>query len=261
MAFFNGLPMDTVTAGEGSRRQGCPTTSRRVFDLYSIVRLRGRDFTWSDNDTSPKVAIVNEALARKLSPSGEVVGSRIQITSGQVKSDVEIGGVVADATVSSIRERHVAGIYRPMMQDLRYAQTPMAHVRVIGDAAAVQRHYVEVVNAQGRHFVQGCSTWTTVDNAVVEQRHNAGMAGFAATLAMTLAAVGIWLDCLLSVVARSRNRRAHEHRRTQGDVVRMLFVRPGGRDSRRADRRAARARGGDAVRSQLYGVTNRSVDA
>ena len=259
MAFFNGLPMDTVTAGEGIQTTGLSDyVTPGFFDLYSITRLRGRDFTWSDNDTSPKVAIVNDALARKLSPSGDVVGSRIQIASGQVKSDVEIVGVVADATVSSIRERHVAGIYRPMMQDLRFAQTPMAHVRVVGDAAAVQRRYVEVVNGQGRHFVRGMfdmDHW--VDNAVVEQRLLAGMAGFAATLAMALAAVGLFGLIAYSVSSRVREIGVRMSiGATQGDVVRML-VREGLAVAIPGVLIGVPLALGAAtlVRSQLYGVT------
>ena len=64
---------------------------------------------------------------------------------------------------------------------------------------------VEVVNAHGRHFVRGMFNmdgW--VDNAVVEQRLIAGMAGFAATLAMALAAVGLFGLIVYSVSSRVR---------------------------------------------------------
>ena len=134
------MPTDTVTFGGGAQASAVTDhVSPGFFDLYSIALLRGRDFTWADNDSAPRVAIVNETLARKLSPSGDVVGRRMQIASGPTTTDVEIVGVVADANVGSIREQRVAGLYRPMMQDLRRGQTPMAHVRVAGDMAAAQR--------------------------------------------------------------------------------------------------------------------------
>ncbi len=216
LGFFGGLPTDTVTLGGGPQASAVTDhVSPGFFGLYSIAQLRGRDFTWADNDTAPKVAIVNETLAKKLSASGDVVGHRMQIASGPTTSDVEIVGVVADANVGSIRERGVAGLYRPMMQDLRRGQAPMAHVRVAGDMAAAQQAYVEAVNASGQHLVRAVFTMDTwVDNAVLEQRLMAGTAergrdpGSGACFGRVVRPGGVF-----GIVTGPRDRRAHEHRR------------------------------------------------
>jgi putative ABC transport system permease protein len=259
LGFFDGIAMDSVSVGDAVQSPAMTDyVTPGFFELYAITRLRGRDFTWADTDQTPKIAIVNEALARKLSVSGDVVGRHIQVRSGPVRDDVEIVGVVANATVSSIRERDVPAVYRPMMQDLRRGQNPMAHVRVAGDVAAVQRAYVEAVNAEGKHFVRAMFTmdgW--VDNAVVEQQLIAGMAGTAAMLAMILASVGLFGMLAYSVSSRVREIGLRVSvGATQGDVVRMI-VREG----------LAVAIPGVAtgiplalaaawvVRSQLYGVT------
>ena len=206
MAFFTPIPTETVIAGEGVQAAAIPDyVSPGLFDLYSITRRSGRDFTWADSEGTPPVVVINETLARRLFSSLDAVGRHVQIVSRTARTDAEIVGVVADATVTSIRERHVPGFYRPMMQDRRFAQTPMTHVRVIGDVAAVQRGYVEAVNAAGRHFVRGMFTMDGyVDNAVVEQRLIAGMSGVAATLAMVLAAVGLFGLLAYSVSSRVR---------------------------------------------------------
>jgi putative ABC transport system permease protein len=206
LAFFNPLPADTVSAGEGLRSSAIGDfVTPGFFELYSIARLSGRDFTWSDNDAAPMVAIVNETLARKLFSAVDVAGRRVQIESGPAKSEVEIVGVVADTAVSSIRERHVAGLYRPMMQDMRHGQTPLAHVRVAGAVADVQPGFVDVVNRQGRHFVRGMLTMEMyVRSAVVEQLLIAGMASVAATLAVVLASIGLFGMLAYSVSSRIR---------------------------------------------------------
>lgn len=207
LGFFNTMPTDTVTLeGRAQAAAVNDSVTPGFFELYSITQLRGRDFTWSDSERAPPVAIANEMLARKLAGSADgIIGHHVRVSAGQTTTDVEIVGVVADATVSSIREQHVAGLYRPMMQDLRRGQNPMAHVRVVGDTNAVQRVYVDVVNAQGQHFVRGMFTmegW--VANAVVEQQLIAGMAGVAAVLTLALSGIGLFGLLAYSVSSRIR---------------------------------------------------------
>ena len=205
-AFFLPRATDTFTTSSGAQATAVGDhVSPGLFDLYSIRHLRGRDFTWQDNADAPPVVIVNEALATKLSPTLDVVGQRVDIVSGPTTTKAEIVGVVANSTVTNIRERNVAGYFRPMMQNLRRGQLPMTHVRVVGDVASVQRAYVDVVNAEKQHLVRAIfnmDSW--IGNAVVEQQLIAGMAGFAATLAMFIAAVGLFGLLAYSVSSRVR---------------------------------------------------------
>ena len=227
MGFFSGMPMDTVIGVDGGATSPALTdyVTPGFFDTYAIARLRGRDFAWTDTEHSPKVAIVNETLARKLSPGGDVLGRHVEVTSGAARDTVEVIGVVADATITNIRERHVPGLYRAMMQDPRRGQNPMVHLRVTGDLAAAQRAYVDTVNAAGGFIVRAVFTmdgW--IDNAVVEQRLIAGMAGAAALLTMTLAAVGVFGLLAYSVSARVREIGVRiAVGATRGVIVRMVL--------------------------------------
>jgi predicted permease len=225
LAYFNPIPPDKVSAGESHEAPAIGDyVTPGFFELYSIARLRGRDFTWSDNEAAPKVAIVNESLSRKLFGSLDAVGRRVKVVSGQATREVEIVAVVADAMVSNIRERHVSGFYLPMMQDIRRAQTPMAHVRVTGVTATVQQGYVDVISRQGRHFVRGMLTMDMyVRNAVVEQVLIAGMASVAATLAVVLAAIGLFGMLAYSVSSRVREIGIRVSiGATRAEVVRMI---------------------------------------
>jgi predicted permease len=175
------------------------------FELFGISRLRGRDLEWSDGESAPAVAVVSHSLAEKLFDRGDAVGQRLAITSGRTRSEVAIVGIVADAPIVNIRDRHIAVVYRPMMQDLTAAPSPMAHVRVTGDVATVRREYVNAVNALGRQVVLGLFTMDEwVDNALLQERLLAGVASFGAALAIVLACVGIFGLLAYSVAARVR---------------------------------------------------------
>jgi putative ABC transport system permease protein len=226
MGFFNGMPMDTVVSVDDGATSAALTdyVTPGFFDTYAIARLRGRDFTWTDTDQSPKVAIVNETLARKLSPPGDVLGRHVQVTSG-ARDTLEVVGVVADATITNIRERQVPGLYRALAQDVSRGQNPMVHLRVTGDLVAAQRAYVDTVNAAGGFIVRAVFTmdgW--IDNAVLEQRLIAGMAGVAALLTMTLAVVGLFGLLVYSVTVRVREIGVRiAVGATQRSIVRMVL--------------------------------------
>lgn len=203
LSAFGRLPSDTVATRTGTRAQAVnDLVSPAFFEVVSIPLLRGRDFTWADAGTD--VVIINEPLARALGNASDLVGQRIEITSGQKTTDAEIIGVVAGASVTSIRERDVAAYYRPLPPDFVLAEA-MMHVGVRGDVATVQRGYVDAIGAQRQHFVRAVFTMSLwVDNAVVEQRLIAGMASVAATLAMVLASVGLFGLLAYSVSSRVR---------------------------------------------------------
>jgi putative ABC transport system permease protein len=204
-AFSGTMPTEPVTAGEVQTQALVDHVSPGFFDLYSITRLRGRDFTWADSESSPNVAIVAEVLARKLSPSGDVVGRHVQITSGGKPIDLEIVGVVADGPFFNIRTPNVPALFRPVAQNIRRNQTPMAAIRVNGSVAAAQQAYVDAVNAQGTYQVLGMFTMDSyVDFALIEQRLIAGMSSFAATLTMALASIGLFGMLAYSVASRMR---------------------------------------------------------
>jgi putative ABC transport system permease protein len=87
VALMSGLPTNTGgrsigIAGEVyAREQDYPeaqnaTISTGFFRTFGVQVLRGRDFTPSDDATSPKVAIVNQAFADRFFPGREALGQR-----------------------------------------------------------------------------------------------------------------------------------------------------------------------------------------
>ena len=75
--------------------------------------VAGRDFTWADDGTSPKVAIVNQTFARKLFGNTSAIGGHFLVGD---KSLWEIVGIVEDGKFDSLTEDPAPAMYWPLAQ-------------------------------------------------------------------------------------------------------------------------------------------------
>jgi predicted permease len=112
--------------------------SPAFFATLGIPVQRGRGFTDRDDKNAPKVAILNEASARKLFPDGDAVGRRIG-GSFEKSDEFEIVGVVRDTKYSSVRDPGPPTMYRCVVQGpvrnlnvvLRTAGDPLAMTETV----------------------------------------------------------------------------------------------------------------------------------
>jgi predicted permease len=86
------------------------------FRTMSIPLLKGRAFNEADNENSEKVALINEALARKYWPGEDPLGKRINTGFEGKGVWVTIVGIVGDVRQQSLREPTVPEMYRPFFQ-------------------------------------------------------------------------------------------------------------------------------------------------
>ena len=87
------------------------------FGSLKIALRDGRLFDEHDRADRPAVAIVNETLARKFWPNGNVIGSRIQVDDNDTgPRPLEIVGVVADVKHVSLEDKPSFDVYLPLAQ-------------------------------------------------------------------------------------------------------------------------------------------------
>jgi predicted permease len=86
--------------------------SHRFFSTVGMRLLAGRDFDERDTEKAPKVAVVNETLARQFFGSRNVVGAHL----GHGQPDIEIVGVVQEARVTPVRDQPLPMAYLPIQQ-------------------------------------------------------------------------------------------------------------------------------------------------
>jgi predicted permease len=76
--------------------------------------LSGRDFTWHDDQSSPRVAVVNREFARKVFGSVEAsIGSYCKMQDG---TRVQVVGITEDGKYSSLTEDPHAAMFVPILQ-------------------------------------------------------------------------------------------------------------------------------------------------
>ncbi|HZD48664.1 MAG TPA: ABC transporter permease [Silvibacterium sp.] len=84
-------------------------------DAAQTVLLAGRDFTWHDDAKSPKVAVVNEAFARKVFGAiDRAIGGYFLKGSGQ---RIQVVGVVQDGKYRTLTEGQQSAMFLPILQD------------------------------------------------------------------------------------------------------------------------------------------------
>jgi predicted permease len=103
---------------EQNREVRCDPVGPDFFATMGIKLLRGREFSPSDSETAPKVAVISEAMARTFFPDQNPIGLRLGFGGPQTGGDTQIVGVVRDVRHRVPEDRPVESVYIP------YAQAP-----------------------------------------------------------------------------------------------------------------------------------------
>lgn len=103
------------------------------FDAVGVRLLRGRDFTQAEaeNKDAPRVAIIDEDMAKKLFPNAEAVGQHIRYTQAPrdgSPNDFEVVGVVGRHRHDVLNETLIRRIFVPLAQG--YSGNVFLHVRI-----------------------------------------------------------------------------------------------------------------------------------
>jgi putative ABC transport system permease protein len=177
------------------------------FSTLGTRIVLGREFDGREGPGSPKVAVINEATARKFFHGASPLGKSFRVQEGNhTAAPVEIVGVVADAKYRSLREETALTAYLPMSQQEEPAPSYSFELRTDGPMPAL---VPDVRKLLGRES-HGASYALTplpaqVDESLTRERLLATLSGFFGGLALLLAAIGLY-----GTVAYSVARRRHE---------------------------------------------------
>jgi predicted permease len=181
--------------------------SRRYFETMGTPLVIGREFTVRDTTSSPRVAIVNRAFARRYLPAGSELVQRLTVGSRQAV-EFEIVGVVTDSIYETLREAAPPTVYCPVSQR---AGVLTAAFGVVFEAHATGSlaQAAETLRATLQPALPGSPVEVhalneQVERALVRERLMASLASCFGVLGLVLAAIGLY-GLLTYTVARRTN--------------------------------------------------------
>jgi putative ABC transport system permease protein len=201
---------EQATSATDARRAILRAVSAGYFETLDIRMLQGREFSASDSAGAPRVAIVNESLARQLFGDTPAVGRALELLPGarvpwtQRPGPVVIVGVAANVKEVAVNEVEFPDIYLP------FNQAPAPWVELIAHVDGSVASVGAMLSNNAARLDPGMPVNAPVPferrlaGALQGDRFNTWLVSGFAGVALILAAVGIYGGVAYNVQAHTR---------------------------------------------------------
>jgi predicted permease len=176
------------------------STSPGYLSAAGTQLLAGRDFTWRDDGTSPKVVLVNETFARRMFGNSTAIGKRFLVWG---TDPYQIVGVVQNGKYDSLTENPQPAMFFPLAQSVSSHAVLVVRSRLAPAEATAALHAVLTGIEPSLPFT--IQSWSDALGLVLFPAQAAtGALGIMGLLAAMLAVTGIFGMAAYSVSKRMK---------------------------------------------------------
>jgi predicted permease len=210
--FIGGNAEQTITtegnAGTGSERVRLrrDEVTAELFRTIGTPLLRGRLFSGEDGPDSPRVAIINDAMARRLWPGSDAVGRRFKFGVADSRAPwFTVVGVVGDMRRQGLENEPIPQMFEPLAQNpgrlaallIRTSSTdPLKMVEPVQTAVRRVEKYVPIYGVTTLEARLG--------GFLTQRRFQSSLLIAFSLVALLMAAVGIYGLMQYSVATRTQ---------------------------------------------------------
>src|SRR6266849_327530 len=197
------------------------------FKTVGTPLVAARDFDDRDTATSVKVAIVNQAFARKILKVADPLGKRFRIheSPGKPRPLYEIVGVTADNKFQDMHEEFLPFMYFPATQQEKPSPDDQILIRSSLPLTSLIASMKETIAGVNSGIdLEFLVFKTRIQNSLLQDQLMATLSGFFGFLAALLAAIGLYGVMSYMVIQRTKEigiRMAIGAKRA--DVLRMIL--------------------------------------